>query len=287
MQVDPLALAKKYEREIVRLKQELQMQSAVLGRPQISYEASTPEELEKMKKEATQFLNGEQETIPFTSVRQVEELLRVIRSIFQEASAAAKREPPEPASAALSAPDSEASSATQMGNQGGPQGAPQGGSIDSKSRASGQPPKSARELIKTNSQGASQGSPQGSSQAATKSFQCVGGYDDPSVGGCSLGIDPDQSEIHFPEIKKDTRVSATSESSRPRRVSAAGSCPPTSVDKPRAFKEFMASAGSHFDAAFTETKRKQQEHKAQLKKLCKRNEEKAEITATSRERQFV
>ncbi|KAL8455430.1 hypothetical protein Emag_000737 [Eimeria magna] len=236
MQVDPLALAKKYEREIVRLKQELQMQSAVLGRPQISYEASTPEELEKMKKEATQFLNGEQETIPFTSVRQVEELLQVIRSIFQEASAAAKREPPESASAALSAPDSEASSATQVGNQGGPQGglqgAPQGGPLDSKSRASGV------------------------------------GYDDPSVGGCSLGIDPDQSEIHFPEMKKETRLSTISEP-RPRRVSAAGSPSPLSVDKPRAFKEFMASAGNHFDTAFTEIKRKQQQQKTQLKSLCK------------------
>ncbi|KAL8273441.1 hypothetical protein Esti_002628 [Eimeria stiedai] len=267
MQVDPLALAKKYQREIVRLKQELQMQSAVLGRPQISYEASTPEELEKMRKEATQFLNGEQETIPFTSVRQVEELLQVIRSIFQEASAAAKREAPESASAALSVPDSETSSATQVGNQGGPQGGPLGGPLDAKSRSSGQPPKSPKELTKTNFQGASQGSPQGAAQTATKPLQYVG-YDDPSVGGRSLGIDPDQSEIHFPELKKETRLSTTSEP-RPRRLSAAGSSAPLSVDKPRAFKEFMASAGSDFDSAFTETKRKHHQQKTQLKTLCK------------------
>ncbi|KAL8448425.1 hypothetical protein Emed_003759 [Eimeria media] len=266
MQVDPLALAKKYEREIVRLKQELQMQSAVLGRPQISYEASSPEELEKMKKEATQFLNGEQETIPFTSVRQVEELLQVIRTIFQEASVAAKREAAESASAAVSAPDSEASSATQVGNQGGPpqggpQGAPQGGTLDSKSRGSD---------LSCNVKGLGQAMKRCCLSPAAVlggSFDNVG-YDDPSVGGCSLGIDPDQSEIHFPEVKKETRLSAPSEP-RPRRPSAAGSPGSLSVDKPRAFKEFMASAGSHFDAAFTETKRKQQQQKTQLKTLCK------------------
>lgn len=82
--------------------------------------------------------------------RQVEELLQMMRSVFQEMAATIRREAAEAVSAAVSSPDSDVTGA-QGANE--PAGA---------SKAKGTPatPKAGKDQNKANQQGSSQGSPQ-------------------------------------------------------------------------------------------------------------------------------
>ncbi|OEH75393.1 kinesin motor domain-containing protein [Cyclospora cayetanensis] len=198
-----------------------------------SFEAPSPEEIEEMRKEATLFLNGEQEAIPFSSLRKMEELLHVIRSIFQETTAAIRREASYSGSVAASVPHSENS----VGHQGALELAG-----NSKAVGATAPAKS----VKEQSKASQQGSPQGAPSLAPKPVQKVG-YEDPSVGGHSLGIDPD----HPPR----------------GNASAASLEPPTAIDRVRAFKEFKETQGQQLHLSLVSLKAQQQQEKTQLKVL--------------------
>ncbi|XP_026192145.1 kinesin-like protein KIF9 [Cyclospora cayetanensis] len=211
--VDPLDVVKRLEKEVARLKQELQISNALLGKPPQSFEAPSPEEIEEMRKEATLFLNGEQEAIPFSSLRKMEELLHVIRSIFQETTAAIRREASYSGSVAASVPHSENS----VGHQGALELAG-----NSKAVGATAPAKSVKEQSKASQQGSPQGAPslapkpvqselQSTKLNSAGAFHSEVGYEDPSVGGHSLGIDPDQSEICHTQKAKETRQPTCSE----------------------------------------------------------------------------
>ncbi|CDJ64719.1 kinesin motor domain-containing protein, putative [Eimeria necatrix] len=254
--IDPLALSKRLEKDVARLRQELQITNSLMGRHTLSYDASSPEELEKMRKMATQFLNGEQEAIQFTSVRQVEELLQMMRSVFQEMAATIRREAAEAVSAAVSSPDSDVTGA-QGANE--PAGA---------SKAKGTPatPKAGKDQNKANQQGSSQGSP----QQGPKPVQKVG-YEDPSVGGISLGTDPDQSEIAVADRQNGSRRAASPQSNG-ESVRGSGTAVPGSTrcwDRREAYSQFRETEGKELSKIIRNLSQQQAQQKQQLKAISK------------------
>ena len=59
VQYDPVALNKKYEREIKELKQELAMQDVLNSRPRLQYEAFTEQQRYELQKTVKRYLDLE------------------------------------------------------------------------------------------------------------------------------------------------------------------------------------------------------------------------------------
>ncbi|PFH33091.1 kinesin motor domain-containing protein [Besnoitia besnoiti] len=179
VQIDPLSLLRKYEREIRSLKQELQMQNNICGRTQVAYEAFSPDEKEEMKKTAQAFFEGGTELIEIFSLRQVNELIQTMRELYQEA-LASKRDQAErqQASTGTASAHQEAGDG-QTGKQRGLRTA----TASSLSNVS---------VAKETTAGGTAALEVQPTAASVKLAPIHVGVEDLAVGGASLGIDPDQ-----------------------------------------------------------------------------------------------
>jgi len=86
---DPVKMVKKQERVIKELKQELLMHDALSDRSGVVYDEYTPEQKESLRKQLDKFLaaeeGGEDEALgEFHSVRQMREICKVFKGMFQE-----------------------------------------------------------------------------------------------------------------------------------------------------------------------------------------------------------
>ncbi len=74
IQLDPVLLLKKQEKEIRDLKQVLAMHDTLANRGRINYDPYSPEQQKEQQQLAKDFLTGAQEDLEFESLRQVKEL---------------------------------------------------------------------------------------------------------------------------------------------------------------------------------------------------------------------
>lgn len=84
VQLDPMLLIKKYQKEIKDLKAELTMQDALANRGNIKYDAYTPEEQDEVRGTIQKYLKGELPDIEVVSVRQVQEVFRQFKHLTLE-----------------------------------------------------------------------------------------------------------------------------------------------------------------------------------------------------------
>lgn len=83
IQLDPVLLLKKQEKEIRDLKQELAMHDTLANRGRINYDPYSPEQQKEQQQLAKDFLTGAQEDIEFESLRQVKELFFQMKNLYR------------------------------------------------------------------------------------------------------------------------------------------------------------------------------------------------------------
>ncbi|KAJ3043428.1 Kinesin-like protein kif9 [Rhizophlyctis rosea] len=84
VQYDPLALIKKYEREIRELKQELSMHDMLVGRGHVVYEPYSEGMRWEVRGKVKGFLEGEEEELEVTSLRHIKEIFLQFRVLYKQ-----------------------------------------------------------------------------------------------------------------------------------------------------------------------------------------------------------
>ncbi|KAI8822057.1 P-loop containing nucleoside triphosphate hydrolase protein [Fimicolochytrium jonesii] len=83
VQYDPIALIKKYEREIRELKQELSMHDTLSNRGHVQHEPYTEPQKLELQKQVKVFLENEEEEMEIVSLRQVKEIFHQMRILYK------------------------------------------------------------------------------------------------------------------------------------------------------------------------------------------------------------
>ncbi|KAJ3301978.1 Kinesin-like protein kif9 [Kappamyces sp. JEL0829] len=83
VQYDPLALIKKYEKEIKDLKQELSMHDTLANRSHIQYEAYTEVQKVELSKTIRAYIDNEADEIEIVNIRQIREILSLFRLMYK------------------------------------------------------------------------------------------------------------------------------------------------------------------------------------------------------------
>ncbi|KEP59860.1 UNVERIFIED_CONTAM: kinesin motor domain-containing protein [Hammondia hammondi] len=263
VQIDPLSLLRKYEREIRSLKQELQMQNNLCGRTQVAYEALSPDEKEEMKKTAHSFFEGGTELIEIVSLRQVNELMRTMRELYQEA-LAPKRD----------APDSQPESATGVSAQD-----PSDGQIGKQRhvRAAASSTSGSSVATKENMGAATATLKAQTTSVVVKPGPMHVGVDDPGSGGASLGIDPDQSvrETRQSMERSESPQQTCYDHTKPRQSVHDGS--PSRlpraregnlVDRKQAYFDFKQGEGKIYEDSFMQIRHELNEKRSAFTALA-------------------
>ncbi|OUM57692.1 hypothetical protein PIROE2DRAFT_48516 [Piromyces sp. E2] len=82
VQYDPMALIKKYEREIKELKHELSMHDALNSKINIQYEPFNDNQKYELRKQIKTYIDNENEEIPIINVRQIKEAFNQFRKLY-------------------------------------------------------------------------------------------------------------------------------------------------------------------------------------------------------------
>jgi len=82
VQYDPMALIKKYEREIKELKHELSMHDALNSKINIQYEPYNDNQKYELRKQIKSYIDNENEEIPIINVRQIKEAFNQFRKLY-------------------------------------------------------------------------------------------------------------------------------------------------------------------------------------------------------------
>ncbi|ORX83534.1 kinesin-domain-containing protein [Anaeromyces robustus] len=82
VQYDPMALIKKYEREIKELKHELSMHDALNSKINIQYEPYNDNQKYELRKQIKSYIDNESEEIPIINVRQIKEVFNQFRKLY-------------------------------------------------------------------------------------------------------------------------------------------------------------------------------------------------------------
>ncbi|KAJ3024345.1 Kinesin-like protein kif9 [Thoreauomyces humboldtii] len=83
VQYDPVALIKKYEREIRELRQELSMHDTLSNRSHVQHEAFTEPQKMDIGRGVKAFLENEEEELEIVSLRQVKEVFHQMRALYK------------------------------------------------------------------------------------------------------------------------------------------------------------------------------------------------------------
>ncbi|KAI8807050.1 P-loop containing nucleoside triphosphate hydrolase protein [Cladochytrium replicatum] len=81
---DPVALLKKYEREIRELKQELSMHDTLASRSHVQYEPLTDTQKGELQKRVRGYLEREEEELEIVNLRQIRETFAAFRSLYKQ-----------------------------------------------------------------------------------------------------------------------------------------------------------------------------------------------------------
>ncbi|KAJ3120648.1 Kinesin-like protein kif9 [Nowakowskiella sp. JEL0407] len=84
VQYDPMALLKKYEREIKELKQELSMHDTISNRSHIVYEPYSEQQRFELQKQVKAYLDGDEDKIDIVNLRHIRELLSMFRVLYKQ-----------------------------------------------------------------------------------------------------------------------------------------------------------------------------------------------------------
>ncbi|EER19633.1 kif9, putative [Perkinsus marinus ATCC 50983] len=84
--MDPIMLLRKYEKDIKQLQQELGMHDILAGRHTVRYDDYSPEEVEELEKRVVRFLKGEDADFEVESIQQVTEAFKIVRRLYQSIS---------------------------------------------------------------------------------------------------------------------------------------------------------------------------------------------------------
>ncbi|KAG4087315.1 kinesin-domain-containing protein [Neocallimastix lanati (nom. inval.)] len=82
VQYDPMALIKKYEREIKELKHELSMHDILNSKMNIQYEPYNDNQKYELRKQIKSYIENENEEIPIINVRQIKEIFNQFRKLY-------------------------------------------------------------------------------------------------------------------------------------------------------------------------------------------------------------
>ncbi|KAG4107703.1 kinesin-domain-containing protein [Neocallimastix lanati (nom. inval.)] len=82
VQYDPMALIKKYEREIKELKHELSMHDVLNSKINIQYEPYNDNQKYELRKQIKSYIENETEEIPIINVRQIKETFNQFRKLY-------------------------------------------------------------------------------------------------------------------------------------------------------------------------------------------------------------
>jgi kinesin family protein 6/9 len=91
---DPLALIKKYEKEIKELKQELSMHDTLTNRSHVQYEAYTEIQKAELAKQLKNYVDNEEEEIEIINIRQIKEAFAIFRAMCKSVEHRKSNEPP-------------------------------------------------------------------------------------------------------------------------------------------------------------------------------------------------
>jgi kinesin family member 6/9 len=80
---DPLALLKRYEKEIRELKQELSMHDTLAGRSHVQYEPYTEPQRQELIRRVKQFIEDGEE-MEIASLRNVREMMAIFRGLYKQ-----------------------------------------------------------------------------------------------------------------------------------------------------------------------------------------------------------
>jgi kinesin family protein 6/9 len=83
VQYDPLALIKKYEREIRDLKQELLMHDTLVNRSHVSYEPFTDAQRYELQKQVKAYLEADNEDLEVVNLRQIKEIFNQFKQAYK------------------------------------------------------------------------------------------------------------------------------------------------------------------------------------------------------------
>ncbi|KAJ3110306.1 Kinesin-like protein kif9 [Phlyctochytrium bullatum] len=83
IQFDPLALLKKYEREIKELKQELAMHDSLSNRSHVQYEPFGEQQRAELQKAVRAYLDEDEGELEVISLRQIREMFRQFRIVYR------------------------------------------------------------------------------------------------------------------------------------------------------------------------------------------------------------
>mmetsp|Transcript_16565 Transcript_16565/g.23255 ORF Transcript_16565/g.23255 Transcript_16565/m.23255 type:complete len:736 (-) Transcript_16565:54-2261(-) len=81
VQLDPLVLLKKYQREIRELKQELAMHDTLANRSGVNYEPYTPEQQTELRRTVKRYIDGDIVNIDVQSLRQINEIFQQFKNV--------------------------------------------------------------------------------------------------------------------------------------------------------------------------------------------------------------
>lgn len=84
VQYDSAALLRKYEQDIVELKQELAMHDALSNRANVAYDQFSEAQIAELQKQILSFIEHDYETIEITSLRQIKETLNQFRILYRQ-----------------------------------------------------------------------------------------------------------------------------------------------------------------------------------------------------------
>jgi kinesin family protein 6/9 len=84
---DPLALIKKYEREILELKQELSMYDTLSNRSHVHYEIYSDIQRNELTKQVKHYIENESHEIEIINIRQIKEIFSIFKSLIRNAEA--------------------------------------------------------------------------------------------------------------------------------------------------------------------------------------------------------
>ena len=85
VQYDPLALIKKYEREVKELKQELSMYDTLSNRSHVHYEPYTELQKADLTKQIKSFLENDGEELEIINIRQIRESFNIFKTLWRTA----------------------------------------------------------------------------------------------------------------------------------------------------------------------------------------------------------
>ncbi|KAI8917458.1 armadillo-type protein [Entophlyctis helioformis] len=83
VQYDPIALIKKYEKEVKELKQELSMHDTLSNRSHVQYEPYTEAQKHELTKTVRMYIDNEAEEIEIVNLRQIREILTIFRLMYK------------------------------------------------------------------------------------------------------------------------------------------------------------------------------------------------------------